>query len=728
MAVLLGLFLLGLCGCTRSKNGETILGGGGSHTEDLSDAYRCAVSTAFQMELSRGEGYSVASLGLGSAVKYRVFQTDQEEVRMEVAVATSDGGLKRFEWSRDDDRQVFGAGPIAGAEAFVTLCEEFGEESAPSGCYLERRSADGEVMDRVLLEGFKDHFYAGSTSVIVDGNGYAHVSDGEGSYCIFAPDGSLFQGREFARRDFCGLALLPDGRVACDVLGQSGQDSSLERHHRVECTDTKSGEVELVFEYAQGGVSENPNVFMINVFNDDKLVYGDGEGIWLCDYSMKNAERIFTWKRDGMSVQEPLVGRYGICADDEGNVFVLCDTNEGSSFLELTPAPENVYEIELAASVHFPDYFKAVQEFNKKYPEYRITIRDDYDETALLTRLTAGDGPVIIDASLIPFREQEKLWEPLANLVDAATLGELNQAAVKLGSIHGTTYGAVSNFNVNTLVTLEDVADWDYEEVIRRAEGREDLKAIIASGGWDKAAAMNALFNGGAGDTFFVNAETSDAVIDAERLRKVISLINQYGPDRVASEEALAEFKAGKILCAPAVLSEPASLCQLKLMYGEQAKIAGYPHADGGASHLVSAGILAVRRNASEEEKKIASAFFQILFSYEVQLKTVDRLNNCSFSVRKDVLEEQIKMAKELEGVIFSIGGEEYRYDEIDVEELRKETFAMLDHSVPVPDRKSGYNDIIREELDSYFSGSVTEEMLIDHLNKRIGLYLKERE
>lgn len=36
-------------------------------------------------------------------------------------------------------------------------------------------------------------------------------------------------------------------------------------------------------------------------------------------------------------------------------------------------------------------------------------------------------------------------------------------------------------------------------------------------------------------------------------------------------------------------------------------------------------------------------------------------------------------------------------------------------------------SNIYREELDGYLSGDVTEDMLIEHLENRIGLYLLEQ-
>ena len=35
--------------------------------------------------------------------------------------------------------------------------------------------------------------------------------------------------------------------------------------------------------------------------------------------------------------------------------------------------------------------------------------------------------------------------------------------------------------------------------------------------------------------------------------------------------------------------------------------------------------------------------------------------------------------------------------------------------------------EILSEERDLYFAGDITEDMLIDHLENRVGLYLGER-
>lgn len=60
--------------------------------------------------------------------------------------------------------------------------------------------------------------------------------------------------------------------------------------------------------------------------------------------------------------------------------------------------------------------------------------------------------------------------------------------------------------------------------------------------------------------------------------------------------------------------------------------------------------------------------------------------------------------------------------------ELDRKTFLdFIDKAEPVRSFPGELADIMYEELDAYFFGAITEDMLIDHLGNRIGLWLGER-
>lgn len=703
--------LMGLSGCSGKKENED------------ADTYRCAVSSSFHTTYPNlyQQTSSRVVFCPGSAVRCSIYPANEtEEQYAEVSVIMADGKQQTYTWKVEAGKRIIGAGTVVGANEFVTLCDEAGR------CYLERRNGEGEILERSILAEFSDHLADAPVMAIVDGNGYVHVDDWAPTFhdtvnwCIYTPDGSVFYEERYAEHEFCGLVVLPDGRIACQTV-----ISTPDPETKMECINTGNGEKEIIFSCGKEIVSDQ-DIYALGTFGDSQMAFLNQDGIYLCDHAMENAKRIFTWKQNGMYLIPPIQAHYGICTDAAGNIFILAEANGGISYLELQPVPENVFEIELASAGggHY-DYYEAVLEFNKTHPECRIVIRDDYDRTALLTKLMAGDGPVIIDVYAIPYWRQEKIWEPLENLVEEQTLRELNQVALKLGNINGIPYAAVSNFCIDTLVTCEDIGNWDYEAVIKCVQGRENLQSILTKNGMNETGVMGTLFVGGEDDTYFVDAGQPDHVIDKDKLTEAIQLIERYGPGPEEEREVEA-VREGRILCGREVFAGPDHLCELRLLYGENVKCIGFPHKDGGKHHLTSAGVLAVRKNATDEEKKIAAEFFETLLSYDVQLKTVFGGRSTSFSVRTDILEQQIEKAVEKEGMSFIRNDERYVLGPIDVDKLRKELYEMLENSIPASNSRDDYHNIITEELEAFFSGNNSLEMLTDHLNNRLKIYYSE--
>ncbi len=136
--------------------------------------------------------------------------------------------------------------------------------------------------------------------------------------------------------------------------------------------------------------------------------------------------------------------------------------------------------------------------------------------------------------------------------------------------------------------------------------------------------------------------------------------------------------------------------------------------------------LLAIRATASDEEKKIAGAFLQILLSREEQLEGA-KDPNFWLSVRRDVLEEQIDQVNEMSmPTVYGFDqitlGEDYDR-EYDVWLLDK----LLENARPERHFPKELNAILMEELEEYMAGAITEDVLIERLTRRVGLYLAER-
>ena len=100
---------------------------------------------------------------------------------------------------------------------------------------------------------------------------------------------------------------------------------------------------------------------------------------------------------------------------------------------------------------------------------------------------------------------------------------------------------------------------------------------------------------------------------------------------------------------------------------------------------------------------------------------------NFGLSVRKDVLEEQINSMSK--GTSVGIYGFDQIVigDNMNIELDGKTLHDLLDKAKPIRYFPLELRNILYEELEAYFADAITEDMLIEHLESRVGLYLGER-
>ena len=126
------------------------------------------------------------------------------------------------------------------------------------------------------------------------------------------------------------------------------------------------------------------------------------------------------------------------------------------------------------------------------------------------------------------------------------------------------------------------------------------------------------------------------------------------------------------------------------------------------------------------DEKALALAFMKFSLSYEGQALAARDINFC-LSVRKDVLEEQIEGMNGNQ-ILTLPGGESVSLeDHLDIEKDRETLLELVEKARAHRYFPWELRDILFEELEQYYDGSITEEMLISHLESRVGLYLEER-
>ena len=723
------LIIACLCACDKKEANDR-------ENKNQYTLYRCSKYTELFSESLQGVHVSIVGLSEKGAVKFQLCESEGMSERAEILIASSDGKRQSVNVEVEQDKDIWGAGSIFGESDFALI--QFDESTNQVWC--EKRGVDGSIKDKVPLDDFPITEMGLPIEMLIDEAGYIHIDDyqvgllGEKKthYCAFSTQGKLIGKFDFDSNKFVGISFLNDGRVVYDTTEdiQESQNGDKSRKHYLKRINQESGEPELVCEFTEKIAKEQEPVYAIGLYDTEKLVYMDNEGIFLSDYSMNNSEKIFDWISAGLGISEPFGERYQIFADKEGNI---CSTirNMSDAFVEIKKVTEDVTEVKFAIPKYSKAYSKAVAEFNMKYPQYRISL-EEYDreaKTALLTKIAAGDIPALIDAELVPFEDNTDYWLPLESIVDKETLDELNEFAIKLGSVDGKLYGAVSGFNIDTMVTYKDMDCLDYDSFINAAESDSELQTLIGMryfGNMSEYTLASVVFNDEGGYSYYLSPDNPNNVVNEDNLLRVLNLVEKYPSNAVNNDEVIDALKDGRLFGMEEFISSERVLAEIYSLYGQDIRITGYPGKNGGKSFIQSAGTLLVSRTASEEEKDIAAKFIKILLSYDNQ-KYVSESGNPAFSIRKDVLDEGLEGLKRLEGSKFGDLDNPCVIEKIDISRAKEDMYNLLKTCEVRSSTEDEYMEILEEELDLFFQEGITKEELIKRLNSRLGIYFKEK-
>lgn len=736
---LMVFFALLLCGCGANENSGETDGQDGLNVSAISDldgrdnsldAYSLTVNVPLQVENPEGAiegGASKIFLGHSRAYYFKKHLFDIERVKEcwdELAFITAEG--EKDSVSFDRENQMWGIGPVAGTDHYVAFDYEVQGIDEEYRYFLTERDENHEVLrefplDFLSLSDFSEVIMSVS-DFAVDGSGVVHLVRQMGEvqqYLLVSPGGEILAEYIPKNGDIWKMVPLYDGRVAFwSVTERGDKDQSLQM--TLQYMDREVGKPVLL-------AAPEQDFYCFTFLDEKTLFYANQAGVYRSGLSGNDSEPLYLWANHGITV----FGVSAMQADEEGRIALVYEDSQNYNYLYLEPTSEDVgiQEITLAVSPDRTSFYQPiVAAFNRQYPSCHIELKSDYDNTALLTELIAGKGPVLIDTSLTGFEEQEKLWEPLDTIMEQLGITkELCPSTLELGKIDGIQYGIVTDFSLRTLVTGEpDLRDWDYDAFLQCVEDRPDLEAIfnLYEGDYGTYFIMNFISHG-IDDNYLLDAASGTMNFDSSGFRQALELAKKY----CVREEAVSPGRSlleGKVLCNELTISKPETLALYRVCYGEDANYIGYPTKDGSAHFVESRDILSIRRTASKDEKEIAAAFISLCLSYEGQLQAAKDLN-FGLSVRKDVLEEQIAAMNESTMVSASGFGEIVLGDDLNIELDRKTLLDLINKARPQRYFPVELRNILFEELEQYFSGAVTEDIVINNLKSRVGLYLGER-
>ena len=663
----------------------------------------------------------------------------------DIQVVTDQGGKNsfRFDLGKEEFGLIQRIGGITGSDHYMIMGQIETDEDGGLLYRFYELDQDMQVVNSFYVDCLdrNDYEFPQFEMLQADVHGNLHMvterhADNSYHYYIVAPDGKLLQdvsskGGSTADR-IRKLLPLYDGRVGIQLETQ------------LQCVNLETGETEVL-------ANIKPNYLCCTLLDARTLLYADGTGIYRSGLSGENPEILYTWSNHGVSASE--IKAMQVLED--GSISLIYMDSRGANYLKLTPTTEEVEirEITFGAGPHASQKYQAVvAAFNKKYPAYRVQIENyGYGDTSLLTQLIAGKGPVLVDTFLADFEKNAEWWEPLDEVFLQMKLeDELIPKVLDAGRINGTLYGVATDFSLDTVITFADEPDeWDYDTFLGCFD--EDDPAIKSvytpMTGTDGYTFISNFIYHGLKEKYLFDAESCTTYFDSDKFRKILRLGRYYmEKEHQGTSEGL---RQGTTLCATVNISVPDEMAYLRIWGGDQLRFIGYPSGDGSRHYISCSNPIAVRVNATAEEKRLAHSFLQFLLSYEAQMEAVAD-GASALSVRRDVLEEQIKRMGKNGSVQPVPGGfpdlsawdpwaktdlglydEEQRivmWGPVDAELDGAALYELLEKAEPKRNAPRELSNIFFGELEAYLlEGSLTEERLIEHLENRIELYLSEQ-
>lgn len=515
------------------------------------------------------------------------------------------------------------------------------------------------------------------------------------------------------------LAALPDGRIGCVYYDQAKEGST----YYFVALDPTEGLQELARMKDKEWKSGKPQY--LTCYDEDTLLYATSRGLYRCDYQGKNNQELYLWKESGISL-----GTGGsimaMRTQPDGDIEILLRRNKEDFYLRLELATEKKETFEVAFAVDKDKeetYRDAVADFNWKHNDCKIDMVVYEEQERLLTELTSGKGPVLVDTSLVPFADNEKLWECLDDALARWGLDDvLLDGPLEGGKIGGKQYGVSFSWALSTFASVGyQEESWDYGQFLEYLEGAEGLEMLFDY--QNQEGFLREFLCRSPEESYFIDPAAGKVYFDTERFTDAVELANRLAGERerMDSSEMAEWVRSGKCLGEAVALASAKDIAYYDAKLGDQVNYVGYPGKEGSCHYILSDKPLAVRATASGEEKEAALAFLKELLGKNAQRSLV---KDFYFSVRQDIFLEQLDdMPEEWEGFI---DGAPVTIP-VDKEQAKERVLSLYEKAVPYPSMPQEIGQVLEEELSECFQGTKSVEEAAGILQNRVQLYLDER-
>ena len=444
---------------------------------------------------------------------------------------------------------------------------------------------------------------------------------------------------------------------------------------------------------------------------DGRLLLVNQEYLLQPDFEAGTAAAVLSWRDNANTA----ANNYQTVLGTGAGFFALNSSIEAACFYERLPDGETLAEpteitLYQAAFRDLPLTVYA-SEFQKLYPEYRVTVieaKSAEEKELALTELGAGKG---YDIYLLRETQWQQLRDadvfedllPWMNADSSAPLDVMRPGIRQALTKNGSLYRLPVGYTISTYAVDPNRLEAFTPEAVLAACTSSDVPLypfIANSGGEDGftyAPAMAALC---ARD--YVDIETASCSFDSDSFKAQLQLLK-------LQEAAKAEpFPCNGLLYYD-VIADVGTIAYDAERYllppMEQYVFCGYPsdHADGSVLHFSE--LFAI--NANSNQKSGAYAFLRYLLTQPCQETMRLRL-----PVNDPVLQTQLAGLLEKEAITQREIGLFYQL----VDGLRTADYPT-----------ATVEQIIREELAPYLAGDATEDEAAERIQSRVYLYLQEQ-
>lgn len=444
---------------------------------------------------------------------------------------------------------------------------------------------------------------------------------------------------------------------------------------------------------------------------DGRLLLVNQEYLLQPDFEAGTAAAVLSWRDNANTA----ANNYQTVLGTGAGFFALNSSIEAACFYERLPDGETLAEpteitLYQAAFSDLPLTVYA-SEFQKLYPEYRVTVieaKSAEEKELALTELGAGKG---YDIYLLRETQWQQLRDadvfedllPWMNADSSAPLDVMRPGIRQALTKNGSLYRLPVGYTISTYAVDPNRLEAFTPEAVLAACTSSDVPLypfIANSGGEDGftyAPAMAALC---ARD--YVDIETASCSFDSDSFKAQLQLLK-------LQEAAKAEpFPCNGLLYYD-VIADVGTIAYNAERYllppMEQYVFCGYPsdHADGSVLHFSE--LFAI--NANSNQKSGAYAFLRYLLTQPCQETMRLRL-----PVNDPVLQTQLTGLLEKEAIT----------------QREIELFYQLVDGLRTADYPTAtVEQIIREELAPYLAGDATEDEAAERIQSRVYLYLQEQ-